>query len=311
MSASTEEPRGDIRDLLLDAANLSLDQLPMLPVIFDRVGSNLAERLRQLAWSPPHVSLAGLASARVGESLDPYEMNAIAAIFSVPAWDSRVIIGFDRDFVHTMMELLFGGDGSEPPTEEARPFSHVEIQICQALFEHVGQALQASFALVSGVRFLFERIEIRMDFAAAGRRHMPAAVAKFILQALNRGGEMFVVIPQSALSPLRQALSRTVPSETALPDPRWARQISEEVQRTAVTVRAVIEADGFTLADIAGLRIGQVLMLPAGPDSRVKVHSNDHPLFWAYLGQDKGLYTLCIDEPIDHEREFVRDVLAG
>ena len=34
-----QNPHGDIRHLLLDPANLSIDQLPMLQVIFDRVGT--------------------------------------------------------------------------------------------------------------------------------------------------------------------------------------------------------------------------------------------------------------------------------
>ena len=47
MNAAT---RPNIKDLLVDAANLSVDQLPMLPVIFDRVGAHLTERLRGLGF---------------------------------------------------------------------------------------------------------------------------------------------------------------------------------------------------------------------------------------------------------------------
>lgn len=309
-SAAAARTSNEIKDLLLDSANLSVDQLPMLPVIFDRLGSHLTERLRNLASSLPHFSLSGVESARIGDTLDSYEMRAIAGIMHVPAWDNRVIVGFDRDFVFTMAEMLFGGDGAEAPTEDVRTLSSVEVHLSQFLFEQTAQALQAAFSLVTSARFRLERSETRMDFAGVGRRNNPAVVARFLLQAINRGGEMFVVIPQSALSPLRQALSRVVAKEASTPDPRWVRQISDEIHRTEVDIRAVLESDDFTLGDIADLKVGQVLKLKATARSRVKVESNEQPLFWSYLGQNEGFHTLCIDETIDPDREFINHVLS-
>ena len=83
------------------------------------------------------------------------------------------------------------------------------------------------------------------------------------------------------------------------------------MQRTEVAIRAVLEADDYTLGDLADLKVGQVLKLQATPRSRVKVESSEQPLFWAYLGQNEGFHTLCIDEAIDPEREFINDVLLA
>jgi flagellar motor switch protein FliM len=302
--------RPDLRDTLVAAASLSPEQLPMLRVIFDRVGAQLTDRLRKLCSSLPHFTVNALETARIGTTLDAYELNAVAGVFHVAAWDNRVIAGFDRDFVFTMVEALFGGDGSERPVEDQRSFTSIELHVCRFLFEQVGQALQAGFGLVTSARFAFERTETRMDFAGAGRRNGPAIVVRFLLQALNRGGEMFIVIPQAALTPLRHFLSRIATREERAPDPVWVSKIEGEVQRTEVTVRAVLETRELTLGDIAALEVGQVLTLPATPQSRIRVESNNEPLFLAYLGQSDGRHTLCIDEAIDREREFINDVLA-
>jgi flagellar motor switch protein FliM len=311
MSAATASAaHGDIRDLLLDTASLSLDQLPMLPVIFDRVGTHLVERFRHIAASPPHFTVNAIESTRIGEVLDAYELNAIAGVFRIPNWDSQIIVGFDRDFMFTMIEALFGGEPSEPPVDDERGFSNIEGHIAQFLFEQVAQAIQSAFSLVTDIRVKFERSETRMDFAVIGRRNNPAVAARFLLQAMNRGGQMFVVIPQSALGRVRQALSRVVSGDTAQRDPAWIRQISDEVQKTEVSIRAVLEAPDVTLGDIANLKVGQVIKLQATPRSRIRVESNDQPLFWSYLGQAEGFHTLCIDEVVDQEQEFVNDVLS-
>ena len=116
----------DIRDRLLDAAGLSLDRLPMLHVIFDRMATHCADHLRHLAASPMYYSLSSIESGRIGDVLEMYEANAIAGVFHAPEWDSHVLVGFDRDFVFTMVEVLLGSDGSEPPVDEERGFSNIE-----------------------------------------------------------------------------------------------------------------------------------------------------------------------------------------
>ncbi|MGO4526277.1 flagellar motor switch protein FliM [Microvirga sp. 2MCAF35] len=299
----------DIRDMLLDAAGLSLDRLPMLHVIFDRMTTSCAEHLRHMAASPMYYSLSGLESGRITEILEMYEANAVAGIFHAPEWDSHILIGFDRDFIYTMVEVLFGSDGSEPPVEEARGFSNIELKMAQTLFEQVAKALQASFSLVVDTKFKLERIETRMDFAVIGRRNNQAVAAKFLLQALNRGGEMFVIIPQSVLNPMRKALSQVVTGESSGRDPRWMKQIATEVKKTEVTLKAVLEERFLSLGEIADLKIGDVIELQATPRSRVKLESNQQGLFWCHIGQSEGSYVLKVDELIDQEKEFLDDVI--
>jgi flagellar motor switch protein FliM len=306
---SGTQSANDIRDMLLDSAGLSLDRLPMLHVIFDRMTTSCAEHLRHMAASPMYYSLSGLESGRVSEILEMYEANAVAGIFHAPEWDSHILIGFDRDFIYTMVEVLFGSDGSEAPVEEARGFSTIELRMAQTLFEQVAKALQASFALVADTKFKLERIETRMDFAVIGRRNNQAVAAKFLLQALNRGGEMFVVIPQSVLNPMRKVLSRVVSSESSGRDPRWMKQIATEVKKTEVTLKAVLEERFLSLGEIADLKVGDVIELQATPRSRVKLEGNNQGLFWCNIGQSEGTYVLKVDEHIDQEKEFLDDVL--
>lgn len=301
----------DIRDMLLDAAGLSLDKLPMLQIIFDRMATAAADSLRTLAASQTYYSLSHVESGRIGDILEMYEATAIAGIFHVPAWDNHVIVGFDRDFIFTMVEVLFGADGSEPPVEDERSFSTIELRMAQMLFELSAKVLQESFSLVSKASFRFERSETRMDFAVIGRRNNMAVAAKFLLQAINRGGEMFVIIPQSALTPMRQTLSKVITGESNAGDPNWARQIRSEVQKTTVPLRAVLEERMIDLGEVANFRIGQVLELQATPRTPVKLEANEQPLFWCQLGQAEGAYRLRIEDVYDHEQEFMNDILAG
>lgn len=309
-NAAPAAERPGIPDRLLDAAGISVERLPLLQVVFDRLGTHCAENLRHLSVSPLYFFMNGIETGRIGDILDSYDGNAVAAVYYAAEWDSRILMGFDRASISLMVETLFGGDGSEPAVEDERPFSNIEIRVAEALFAQVAKSLQSSFASVAETTFKFERIETRMDFAVIGRRNNLSVVAKLQLQALERGGEMFIIIPQSALNPMRQHLAKVASGESSARDPRWAKQIQREVQRAEVTLKAVLEERQLTLGDVAGLKVGQVLELQATPRSRVRMECNDQALFWCELGQAEGSYTLRVDEFVDLEQEFINDILS-
>jgi flagellar motor switch protein FliM len=297
-------------DKLLDAAGISVERLPMLRIAIDRAAGLCADSFRPMAATPALFSTTKIATGRIGDILDSYAGNVIAAVYQAPEWDSRILFGLDREFIYTVVETIFGGDGEEPEVEDARPFSTLELRVAQAIFEQAANALKASFASISETSFKFERVETRMDFVSIGRPKTPAVVAKIGIKSLGRGGEMFVVIPQPALNPMRQVLARDASEDVSQRDPRWAKQFENEIRRTEVTLRATLEDQQFTLGDISELKVGQVLKLQATPTSRVKLECNDEALFWCQLGQDDGAYTVRIDDFVDQEQEFLDDILA-
>ncbi|KQP29948.1 flagellar motor switch protein FliM [Methylobacterium sp. Leaf104] len=301
----------DIRARLIEAGGLSLDRMPMLNVVFDRLTSACSDNLKPLVASPVYFSFGGFGSGRFGEMLDAYENNAVAGIFHAPEWDSHILVGLDRDFLFTMVEALFGADGAEPPVEDERAFSGLEIRLAQTILEQVGRALESSFSLVSATPFRLERTETRMEFAVIGGRNNKAVEAKFAIQALNRSGEMFLILPQSVVNPMRPALSKVLTGDTAARDPKWTQQIAAEVQKAEVTLRAVLEERLLTLGEIAELKVGQIIGLDATPSTRVKLEGNDRPLFWCHMGQAQGSYVLRVDEAIAQDKEGTTDDTVG
>jgi flagellar motor switch protein FliM len=294
---------------LLDAAGISVDRMPMLHVIFDRMVAQCSEGLRHLTANPAFFAVDAIATERLGDILDSRESGVVLAVFYIKAWDARILIGLDHQFVFAMVEALFGGDGSEAALSEQRSLSNVEMRVAQKAFDQAAKALQTAFASVGEAIFTFERIETRADFAVIAPRNNFAFLTKVNFRILDRGGQMFVIMPQAALTPIRQSLTRNISNESSVRDPRWSRQIQNEISRTEVSVRAVIEERQFTLDDIASLKVGQILELQATTQTRVKLESNDQPLFWCLLGQGDGFYTVRVDEFVDNEQEFIDDIL--
>jgi flagellar motor switch protein FliM len=294
----------DAPQRLLEAAGVAVERMPMLHVVFDKMAAQCCDSVRPLSSAPAIFSADSIATERIGDVLDACESGVVFGIFHAAAWDQRILIGLPHDLVLTLTEAMFGGDGSEAACNERRPLSGIETRVAQRLFELLGAALRASFATVSETRLVLERVETRLDFAVIAPRNTYAVVARLKLRILGRERNLFVLVPQAALSPLRQDLARDRSSELAARDPRWTRQMETEVGRTEVVVQGVIEERQFTLEDILGLRIGMVLPLQATASSPVMLEGNAEPLFWCRLGQADGHYTLRVEAPIEQVRDL-------
>ncbi len=137
-----------------------------------------------------------------------------------------------------------------------------------------------------------------MDFVVVAPRNNSAVLAKLeSSRVLGRAGEFFVAIPQAALDPIRQKLAGRhrqgcggAGSAVEQTD-RDTRSI-----RAEVVVHAVIEEDGFTLGDIAGLRVGNVLQLQATPKSRIKLECKIGRCSGVRSARRRAIYTLSVDE---------------
>jgi flagellar motor switch protein FliM len=296
---------------LLDAAGISIDRMPMLHVILDNMAAQGSESLRQLSPAPALFSVESLGTARVGDVLDGAEGHTIVGIYHVQPWDSRILIGLEHDLVFALVEALFGGDGGESYLVEKRALSGIEIRLARKVFEIFATALQGSFAPIVDARFKLERVETRLDFVNIAPRNSFAAIIRMKLRILGRDNSLFVLFPQAVLNFVRQDLGRDPSSDMSVRDPRWLRQIGGEIGRTEVVVTGVIEERHFTLADIATLKVGDVLPLQATARTRVKLECNAEPLFWCHLGQADGLYTLRVDTAVNHATELPDDILLA
>jgi flagellar motor switch protein FliM len=220
-----------------------------------------------------------------------------------------LLIGLEHEFVFALAEALFGGDGRESTVIEKRQLSNIELRLGKKAFDLFAQALQNAFATVCETIFKLDRVETRLDFVTIAPRTAFGVRARLTLRILGREGNMFVLIPQTALNSVRQDLARDVAAEISVRDPRWAKQIQSEIGQTEVTIRGVIEQRHFSLKDITTLKIGQVLTLEATAKTRVKLECNVEFLFWCDLGQADGYYTLRVKDFVSQEQELIDDIL--
>lgn len=288
-----------------------VERLPMLRTVLQKTATTWAELIRGISATIPKVVLVGIESRSVESMAAATANQGVACVLEAPKWNARMILGGDNEFVFTAVEMLLGGDGSEPAPNTDRPLTRTELGLAHMLFEQFGVALEQAFASVAPTNFVVGAPAAQVSFDVLGRLTVPIVAVRFHLFALGLGGGVTLMLSQSVLSPMRNELSRTASPESVRPDPAWSQKIQSEVSRASVELVAVLDEHDLPLADVARFSIGQVLRLRTAPDGTLRVECNGEPLINCEVGKSGGVYALRVRDFIDKEREFVEDIIAG
>ena len=90
--------------------------------------------------------------------------------------------------VVAIVEMLLGGDGSEPAPMPDRPLTRTELGLAQLVLEQLGHALEQAFAPVAPTNFVVGAASPHLSFDVLGRLTVPIVAAKFHLFAVGLGG---------------------------------------------------------------------------------------------------------------------------
>jgi len=288
-----------ITEKLKEIAKLSLDRLPVLNSIFEKMTVTCVEQFRDYC-SPAFTAFVNQIVS--GDSWDLLEASAdsVAVIFYCREWDARILLGLERRLIFAILEAMFGGDGSEQPFDGTRPFTALEMRIGRLVCEFAAKALEAAFGTVCEISLVYERTETALEFTTLGQNSQIMIEAKILFQVLDQGGVMFVLIPQNSMNPIRQKLERERKPLPSSYDPRWTNALTSRVSKAEVILNAVIEGKTIELDDIVRLEVGQTLEL-SGTDQSIVLECEGDRLFRGRLGQARGNFTITVDAPLNED----------
>ncbi len=297
--ASPQSNAASIGERLKALAKLSIDKLPVLNTVMERTAASCVEDFREYC-SPTFSAFVNQIVS--GDSWDLLEAlsDSVAVIFYCREWDARVVIGLERRLMFAITEAMFGGEGTEAPFEAARPFTALEMRIGRAVCEFAAKSLEKAFAAIHEISLEPERTETALEFTTLGQTSMMMIHAQILLQVLDQGGLMYVLIPQSSLNPIRQKLERERKPLPSSFDPRWTHALHHRISTTEVQVNAYIEGRDMRLSELVKLKPGATIELE-GSGKDIILECEGDRLFRGHLGQSQGYFAITVDAPINDD----------
>ena len=206
-------------------------------------------------------------------------------------WTLPIEAIVERASLDRLTEIAFGGDGQDPPVE-ARPVSVLERQIGERIVLAVAEAFAAAFSVIAVLAIEPASVE-NLDSSSLSPDTM--IETSFAIDLASGVATIALLLPQAPLIALRDAFGREdVAIAPAREDAGWVRSLRDGIRLTDLTLEAVLDTPGLTLASLGALEVGRVLAFPSSTPTAVSLRCGGAWLFGGELGQANGAYTVRI-----------------
>jgi flagellar motor switch protein FliM len=290
-----EGPKEGIRDYnLAQQERIVRGRMPTMEIINERFARNIRVGLFNLIRKSPEVSVGGIKvqkySAFLREIVVPTNFN----IMSVRPLRGSGLIVCDPTLVFAVIDSLSGGAGKFHTRIEGRDFSATEQRIIRRLVDVISTEYKKSWAGIYPVELEYQRSEMQPQFATIATPSEIVVCCSFTLEIGDTSGSVHICVPYSTLEPIRDILFSSIQGDSAEPDRRWVKLLSQQIQSAEVQLVAELAHAPATVEQLLALKPGDFIELDLDPVIQAKV--DGVPVFDCYYGTSNGKYSLRIDK---------------
>jgi flagellar motor switch protein FliM len=293
---------------IINSALVSYERLPMLEIVFDRLVRLMTTSLRNFTSDNVEVSLDNISSIRFGDYLNSIPLPAILSVFRAEELNNYGLLTVDSNLIYSIVDVLLGGRrGTAAMRIEGRPYTTIERVLVQRMVEVVLADAKEAFEPLTPVAFTLDRLETNPRFAAIARPANAAILVKLRIDMEDRGGRIELLLPYATLEPIRKMLLQQFMGEKFGRDNIWEGHLATELWTTHVDVRAVLDEQQVSLKKVLELKVGDTLMLNAGPDSLIELRAGQIPLTRGRMGRRNTHIAVRVEAPLSpHARRAVQ-----
>ena len=298
LSDDDGDERSGIR-AIVNSALVSYERLPMLEIVFDRLVRLMTTSLRNFTSDNVEVSLDNISSIRFGDYLNSIPLPAILAVFRAEELDNYGLLTVDSNLIYSIVDVLLGGRrGTAAMRIEGRPYTTIERVLVQRMVEVVLHDAKLAFDPLTTVHFNLDRLETNPRFAAIARPANAAILVKLRIDMEDRGGRIELLLPYATLEPIRKMLLQQFMGEKFGRDNIWESHLATELWTTQMEVSAVLDEQQISLKKVLDMKVGDTLLLNAGPNSLVELRSGSVPLTRARMGRANHHLAVRVEAPL-------------
>ena len=290
-----DTPKEGIRDYnLAQQERIVRGRMPTMEIINERFARNIRVGLFNFIRKSPEVSVGGIKvqkySAFLREIVVPTNFNIMAVR---PLRGSGLIV-CDPTLVFAVIDALFGGVGKFHTRIEGRDFSATEQRIIRRLVEVITEEYKRSWQGIYPVELDYQRSEMQPQFANVATPSEIVVCCSFTLEIGDTSGTIHFCIPYATLEPIRDILFSSIQGDSAEPDRRWVKLLTQQIQSAEVELVAELGHAPATVEQLLAFKPGDFIELDLEKIIQAKI--DGVPVFEAYYGTSDNRYALRVEK---------------
>jgi len=299
-------PEGSIRELHADHwERIVAGRIPALESINERMVTLLATTTRKFLRRPADVTVHPTVMKKWGPYASKLTIPTNLNVLEIKPLNVRGAIRLDSDFVFTLVDLFFGGDGTGSHVLHQVEFTPMEVQLARNYAALIAADLKDAWQPFIDLEFELGSSESNPMFASVLKSSEGIAITSFTVQLGECERHLDIMLPEVLLEPIRFLSDAGQADGAELDEHRWQKQLSEDVKDASISLRAVLTETEISLGELTRARPGDVITtdIPAN----VTIFVGDQPVLEGTFGVMKGRNAVQINNRLNQKSLGAKD----
>jgi flagellar motor switch protein FliM len=259
-------------------------RMPTLDVIHGRLaqrfGTRLCALLRRDAELLPEVAQP----QKLGEFLSYQPTPACIHLIGLSPLQGTGLVCLQPELFFFLLDAVFGGRGltAGPGTGRTggRELTSIELAFAADLIGGFAQDMSSAWVEVRALKPNYLSTVVVPEHVAIGTPSDVVMASTFRLRTGSHEFRMDIVLPYSALEPIKSRLVEQHMEETPADRQRWLERLQTSLERVPLRLQLELGRTRISLVELMRLSPGDVIRLDRAPSSRLPLRAGDRVVSW-------------------------------
>lgn len=271
-------------------------RMPTLEMTNEKFARTFRQTLSSILRKVISVTAVSADMIKFGEFLKTLPVPTSLHLFRMDPMRGTAIFIIESKVIFTLVDIIFGGTGTESYKIEGREFTAIENNLIKKIVLSALEDLEKCWKPLIDLKVAYQRAEINPQFAQIVPPTDVVVVMNFEVEVEYTSGVISICIPYSMLEPVKEKLAAGFQSEHLEVDKAWANRFKSGLLKSYVNIFVELGRAQVLSKDVVNLRKGDVIQLEHYASDPLDVYVEGIKKYCGYPGVYKGNQAVQISD---------------
>lgn len=269
-------------------------RLPTLETIHDRFARLLRLSMSTSLRRAVEIQICSQTVCNFGDFSRSVEKPSSLLTLKMDSLRGSGLLVLPARLILTLVDLLFGGDGSPVEVSEDRDFTRIETKVITKFAEDICKCYTQAWSSVYPTVIQTSGSETNIQFVSIAQPADPVNVVDCDVIIEGHRSAMSICIPYATLEPIKDILKGTFVADKLDLDSDLSRRIQTTLLEASLELEAQLGTATITGRDLLSMKKGDILQLNEDYEHPIEILVEGVRKFWGIVGVHKSTRSLQI-----------------
>ena len=278
-------------------------RMPTLEMTNEKFARLFRTTLSSLLRKVVSVTAVSTDMIKFGEFLKTLPVPTSLHLFRMDPMHGKAIFVVESKIIFTLVDIMFGGSGTEAFKVEGRQFTVIENNLIKKVVLSALADLEKCWQQLVNLKISYQQSENNPQYAQIVPLSDVVVVMNFEIEMEYTSGVVSICIPYSMLAPIKGKLSAGFQSDQLDVDKAWTNRFKSGLLKSYVDIFVELGRAQILGKDIVNLKKGDVIPLEKYASDPLDIYVEEVKKFKGFPGNYKGNQAVQISSIVTGKEE--------